>query len=80
MKTNPGGQLSVNEIIGRELISQTIRDILQKQSVIMTAERRIGKTSIMTILEEKPEKNWIPIYSDLEKYAPQKNLQKPFMR
>jgi hypothetical protein len=67
MKTNPGGQLAVDEIIGRELISQTIRDILKTQSVIMTAERRIGKTSIMTILEEKPEKNWIPIYSDLEK-------------
>jgi len=67
MKTNPGGQLAVDEIIGRELISKTIWDILKNQSVIMTAERRIGKTSILAILEDKPEENWVAIYSDLEK-------------
>ena len=67
MKTNPGGQLAVDDIIGRTEICQRIREALQTQSVIMTAERRIGKTSVMTILEERPEENWIPIYTDLEK-------------
>ncbi len=67
MKTNPGGQLAVDEIIGRTKLCQDIREALQTQSVIMTAERRIGKTSVMTILEERPDENWIPIYTDLEK-------------
>ena len=67
MKTNPGGQLAVGEIVGRTEICQRIREALQTQSVIMTAERRIGKTSVMTILEERPDENWIPIYTDLEK-------------
>jgi hypothetical protein len=67
MKTNPGGQLAVDEIIGRKPLCQKIREALQTQSVIMTAERRIGKTSVMIILEERPEENWVPIYTDLEK-------------
>jgi len=67
MKANPGGQLAVEDIIGREEICTQIREILAQQSIIMTAERRIGKTSVMKILEEKPESNWVPIYIDLEK-------------
>ncbi len=67
MKTNPGGQLAVDEIIGRDVLCQAIREALLTQSVIMTAERRIGKTSVMAILEEKPEENWVSIYTDLEK-------------
>jgi len=74
MKANPGGQLAVDEIVGRDALCDLIRETLVKQSVIMTAERRIGKTSVMKILEEKPEKNWVPIYIDLEKVSNAKSF------
>lgn len=67
MKTNPGGQLAVEEIIGRDVLCEAIREALKTQSVIMVAERRIGKTSIMKILEANSNDNWVAIYTDLEK-------------
>jgi len=47
MKANPGGQLSIDQIKGRDPLIATIWETLLSQSVIMTAERRIGKTSII---------------------------------
>ena len=49
MKANPGGQIDLEEIVGRDQIIEQIWDTLEQQSITMNAERRIGKTTrVMT--------------------------------
>ena len=55
MKTNPGGMLEILDIVGRDELIQQIWEVLDKQSVVLTAERRIGKTSIIRKMENKPK-------------------------
>lgn len=66
MKANPGGQIDVANVIGRDGVVQELWDTLQQQSVIMTAERRIGKTSTLRKMQAEPPSGWVPIYRDLE--------------
>jgi hypothetical protein len=67
MKSNPGGQLPVDEILGRDHLIAELWDILERNSVVMTAERRIGKTSIIRKMHAHPENGWIPVLQDLER-------------
>ena len=66
-RANPGGQLDPKNIIGRERLIENLWDALELQSVRMTAERRIGKTSVMSKMEAEPRTGWRPVYMDLEK-------------
>lgn len=66
MKANPGGVIDVTEIVGRDQVISQIWEILTQQSVILTAERRIGKTCITRKMEKSPPPGWFPIYQDLE--------------
>jgi hypothetical protein len=66
MKTNPGGQIAIENILGRDEFIDDLWAILDQQSVIMTAERRIGKTSIIRKMAAQPAKDWIPVLQDLE--------------
>ena len=45
---------------------QLIWDILEQQSIVITAERRIGKTTVIKKLKAKPRPGWIPVFQDLE--------------
>lgn len=66
MRTNPGGMLEIGEIVGRdELIDQVWRT-LEGQSVVLTAERRIGKTSVIRKMAQQPKGDWFPVLQDLE--------------
>ena len=47
MRSNPGGQIPVSEIIGRDKLVSRLWEILQRQSLVLTAERRMGKTHIL---------------------------------
>jgi hypothetical protein len=67
MKANPGGQIAVEEVVGRDQLIQTLWDTLEGTSVIMTAERRIGKTSIIRKMCAQPRGNWVPVFQDLER-------------
>ncbi|MDB6025088.1 MAG: hypothetical protein JWM68_1311 [Verrucomicrobiales bacterium] len=66
MKSNPGGQISTDEAIGRGDLIERIWVTLEAQSIYMNAERRIGKTTILEILKEKPKTGWFPSKRDLE--------------
>lgn len=72
MRANPGGQLAVSEIIGRERLIEHIWRSLERQSVVLSAERRIGKTSIMHKMQaEADPRTEIVFFSDLERiYTP----------
>src|SRR5687767_10760133 len=66
MRTNPGGSIAPGESIGREELVAQIWTILESQSIYMNAERRIGKTTILNILDSQPRDGWKPAKKDLE--------------
>jgi AAA+ ATPase superfamily predicted ATPase len=72
MRANPGGQLAASEIIGREKLIERILRSLDRQSVVLSAERRIGKTSIMLKMKEEADPRAVIVFfSDLERiYTP----------
>jgi hypothetical protein len=66
MKANPGGYIPPSEVVGRDALIQRLWDILGRQSLILTAERRIGKTSILRKMEAEPPPGKLPIFHELE--------------
>lgn len=66
LKSNPGGQLAPDQIIGRDQLVTRLWDTLEGRSVILTAERRMGKTSVLRKLEAEPLKGFVTIRRDLE--------------
>ena len=68
MKANPGGQIDPAEVVGRDPLIEQIWDTLEQQSIRMTAERRIGKTTIILKMRAEPRPGWVPIFQDLERY------------
>ena len=67
MKANPGGQIDVSDIVGRDRLIHQIWQVLQQQSVLVTAERRIGKTCVVRDkIRHAPPPGWFPVYQDLE--------------
>jgi len=67
MKANPGGQLDIKDVIGRDKLIENIWDTLEQQSVVLVAERRIGKTTVMQVMEERPREGWRVVRRDVEK-------------
>ena len=66
MKANPGGQIDINAVVGREPLIETLWQTVEQQSVIITAERRIGKTTVIKRMRHAPVIGWVPVYQDLE--------------
>lgn len=66
MKVNTGGTLAPEDVIGRDKLIAKIWDILEQQSVILSAERRMGKTSIINKMQAEGKNNQLIILSDLE--------------
>lgn len=46
---------------------QLIWDTLEHQSIVMTAECRIGKTTVIRKLHAEPAPHWVPVFQDLER-------------
>lgn len=67
MKANPGGQIDPKAVVGRERLIQTIWEIIEQQSVVLTAERRIGKTTVIKKMRSEPAPGWLPVFQDLER-------------
>ena len=66
MRANPGGQIPPSEVLGRDALIERLWRILERQSLVLCAERRMGKTCLIKkmIAEVPPDK--LPIYRDLE--------------
>lgn len=67
MKANPGGQLSPDQIVGRDILIESLWRILDRQSLVLAAERRLGKTSILKKMVAAPRSGWKPVFRDLER-------------
>ncbi len=61
MKANPGGIITGGAILGRESEISEIWHHLELTSVVLTAERRVGKTSVLRKMAENPRNNWMPL-------------------
>ena len=66
LKSNPGGQLAPDEVVGRDRLVARLWDTLEGRSVVLTAERRMGKTSILKKMEAEPRDLFKTIRRDLE--------------
>jgi AAA+ ATPase superfamily predicted ATPase len=67
MKANPGGQIDSADIIGRDAVIAELWERLAQQSIVLTAERRMGKTTIVKQMVKEGGAEVFPIYRDLEK-------------
>lgn len=57
----------MNKVFGREKVIESIWNLLINDSILFTAERRVGKTTVLNELLNKPKDGYRVIYSDLEK-------------
>lgn len=67
MKANPGGQIDIKAVIGRERLIQILWETVEQQSLVITAERRIGKTTVIKKMRDEPVAGWVPVFQDLER-------------
>lgn len=67
MKANPGGQIDPKSAIGRERLIQILWETVKLQSLVITAERRIGKTTVIKKMRDEPLEGWVAVFQDLER-------------
>ena len=67
MRANPGGQIDFKAVIGRERLIRTLWETIEQQSLVITAERRIGKTTVIKKMRDEPVPGWVPVFQDLER-------------
>jgi AAA+ ATPase superfamily predicted ATPase len=67
MKANPGGRVAPENVFGRDRLIEAIWERLEQQCVLINAERRIGKTSIINKMVANPPEKWFPVFQDLER-------------
>lgn len=61
-----GGVLDPSQIIGREDIIKEYWEILQRQGIVLYAERRFGKSSVLTKMRAEDRKDYLSIYKGVE--------------
>ena len=66
MKINPGGKLNLEDIVGRGPLVARILSTLEAQSVLLVAERRMGKTHVLQLLQDQPPAGWTVLKRDVE--------------
>ena len=67
MRANPGGTIGPQEVIGRDRLIEQLWQILERQSVLLTSERRIGKSTVVRkMCKEVPAASFCCFYRDLE--------------
>ncbi|MDO9571478.1 MAG: hypothetical protein Q7J58_19170 [Hydrogenophaga sp.] len=66
MKINPGGTLALEDIVGRDALVKDICARLDLQSVILVAERRMGKTHVLAKLSAEAPNGWVVFRRDVE--------------
>ncbi|MCX7256099.1 MAG: hypothetical protein NTZ64_05015 [Polaromonas sp.] len=65
MKPNPGGILQLDDIVGREPLIAYLQQALDQQSIVLVAERRIGKTHVLEKLRATAPAGWVMIKRDI---------------
>ena len=67
MRANPGGMIGPDDVVGRDRLIQDLWDILDTQSVVLTSERRICKTTVIRTMVERPSRgDVVCFFADIE--------------
>jgi hypothetical protein len=66
LRVNPGGSLTPSEVVGRDDFIASMWRTLERQSVLLTAERRMGKTSVMRKMLAEPASGTYAIKRSLQ--------------
>ncbi|MBC7930136.1 MAG: ATP-binding protein [Rubrivivax sp.] len=66
MRSNPGGMIPPSQIMGRDALITRLWRVLEGRGVVLSAERRMGKTSIIKKMVAEPQQNCLCFYRDLE--------------
>ena len=66
MQINPGGRLDTKDVVGRDQEINRYWRVLQRQGLLLSAERRIGKTHILFKMREECQSGYVAFYQDLE--------------
>jgi len=66
MRANPGGEIDPADVLGRDQLIASIWRVLSRQSLELTAERRIGKSSVIKKMTAEPVPGFGAVYQDLE--------------
>ena len=61
-----GGEVPPQYVVGRDEFIKKMWHILERDSIVLVSERRIGKTSVIRKMENEPLEGWHPIYLALE--------------
>ena len=67
MQINPGGRLDTKDVIGRDDEIARYWRVLERQGLVISAERRIGKTHIVWKMRDECRPGYLPFYQDLER-------------
>jgi hypothetical protein len=65
-RVNRGGSLSPSDTVGREILLRRLRRTLDVQSVVLDAERRMGKTSLVKKFKAESTPDNLIVYRNLE--------------
>ena len=66
MQINPGGRLNTEDVMGRDNEIARYWEVLDRQGLVISAERRIGKTHIVRKMRDECRSGYLPFYQDLE--------------
>ena len=66
MQINPGGRLNTEDVVGRDAEIARYWRVLERQGLVLSAERRIGKTHILLKMRDECRAGYVPFYQDLE--------------
>ena len=66
MQINPGGLLDTKDVVGRDAEIARYWHVLERQGLVLSAERRIGKTHIVLKMRDECRSGYLPFYQDLE--------------
>ncbi|MEM9544313.1 MAG: ATP-binding protein [Cyanobacteria bacterium P01_E01_bin.42] len=66
MRANPGGEIAPDEIIGRDRLIERLWRVLERQSLILSAERRMGKTCVIRKMAAYPPDNKLIVLRNVE--------------
>ena len=66
LRVNPGGSLAPHEIVGRDAFAESMWAALEVQSILLTAERRMGKTSVLKKLKAEGRGRFVLVLRNLQ--------------
>ena len=66
MQINLGGRLDTKDVVGRDNEINRYWRVLERQGLVISAERRIGKTHIVLKMRDECRSGYLPFYQDLE--------------